>query len=75
MSATFNVERFAEYFSSPVMNRLDPAPVINLDALTDKKAMYTISEYYLCQLGILGPVSRHTNIMHIFLKCSVLLKV
>ena len=57
MSATFNVQRFAEYFSFPLFGKLVPAPVIDLDKSRDQKTSFMIHEYYLCQLGLLGPVS------------------
>ncbi|KAI4485731.1 hypothetical protein M0802_012565 [Mischocyttarus mexicanus] len=50
MSATFNVKKFAKYFSSPVGNKLEPAPIIDIG----KKNMYNTKIYYLCQLGMLG---------------------
>ncbi|KAL2743188.1 putative ATP-dependent RNA helicase spindle-E isoform X1 [Vespula maculifrons] len=52
MSATFNVEKFAKYFSSPVGNKLEPAPVIDIA----KRTYFNINIYYLCQLGMLGPL-------------------
>ena len=52
MSATFEVERFAKYFSSPVRNKLVPAPIIDIA----KKNYYNVAVYYLCQMGALGPV-------------------
>jgi hypothetical protein len=57
MSATFNVQRFAEYFSYPVLGKLAAAPIIDLDKSCDQKTSFMIHEYYLCQLGLLGPVS------------------
>lgn len=53
MSATFEVERFAKYFSSPVRNKLISAPIINIA----KKSYFSIAVYYLCQMGVLGPVN------------------
>ncbi|XP_014605704.1 PREDICTED: probable ATP-dependent RNA helicase spindle-E [Polistes canadensis] len=50
MSATFNVEKFANYFSSPVGNKLEPAPVISIV----KQNFYNTKIYYLCHLGMLG---------------------
>ncbi|XP_076166049.1 tudor domain containing 9 protein spindle E isoform X1 [Ptiloglossa arizonensis] len=52
MSATFEVERFAKYFSSPVRNKLISAPIINIA----KKSYFSIAVYYLCQMGVLGPL-------------------
>jgi hypothetical protein len=57
MSATFNVQRFSEYFSFPVLGKLAPAPIIDLDKYRDQKTSFMINTYYLCQLGLLGPVS------------------
>jgi len=57
MSATFNVQRFAEYFSFPLYGKLAPAPIIDLDKSQDQKTSFMIHEYYLCQLGLLGLVS------------------
>ena len=57
MSATFNVQRFAEYFSFPLFGKLAPAPVIYLDKYPDQKTSFKIHEYYLCQLGLQGKVS------------------
>ena len=56
MSATFNVQRFAEYFSFPLFGKLAPAPFIDLDKFRCQKT-FMIHEYYLCQLGLLGKVS------------------
>ncbi|CAD1468090.1 unnamed protein product [Heterotrigona itama] len=52
MSATFDVERFAKYFSSPVRNKLIPAPIISIP----KKTFFNVGIYYLCQMGALGPI-------------------
>lgn len=52
MSATFDVERFAKYFSSPVGNKLIPAPIIDIP----KKRFFNVGIYYLCQMGALGPI-------------------
>lgn len=59
MSATFNVEKFAKYFSSPVGNKLVAAPVIDIT----KRTYFNINIYYLCQLGMLGPVSSKCSLM------------
>ena len=53
MSATFDTERFAKYFSSPVRNKLIPAPIIDIP----KKSFFNVGIYYLCQMGALGPVN------------------
>jgi hypothetical protein len=57
MSATFNVQRFSEYFSFPILGKLSPAPIIDLNKSCDQKTSFIIHEYYLCQLGLLGLVS------------------
>lgn len=57
MSATFNVHRFSEYFSFHIHGRLYPAPVIDLDKSSKQGTSFVISKYYLCQLGMVGPVS------------------
>jgi hypothetical protein len=57
MSATFNVQRFAEYFSFPLYGKLIPAPIIDLEKSHDQKTSFMIHEYYLCQLRLLGLVS------------------
>jgi hypothetical protein len=57
MSATFNVQRFSEYFSFPLLGKLEPAPFIDLDKSHDQKTSFMISIYYLCQMDVLGPVS------------------
>jgi hypothetical protein len=57
MSATFRVQRFAEYFSFPLFGKMAPAPFIDLDKSGDQKTCFMIHIYYLCQLGILGEVS------------------
>jgi len=57
MSATFNVLRFAEYFSYPLDGNLVPAPIIDLDKSHDQKTSFMIHEYFLCQLGVLKEVS------------------
>ncbi|XP_015171720.1 PREDICTED: probable ATP-dependent RNA helicase spindle-E [Polistes dominula] len=54
MSATFNVDKFANYFSSPVGNKLEPAPVISVD----KQSLYNTKVYYLCQLGMIGDLPK-----------------
>lgn len=53
MSATFDVERFAKYFSSPVGNKLVPAPIIDIP----KKTFFNVGIYYLCQMVTLGLVN------------------
>nr|XP_034176745.1 probable ATP-dependent RNA helicase spindle-E [Osmia lignaria]XP_034176746.1 probable ATP-dependent RNA helicase spindle-E [Osmia lignaria]XP_034176747.1 probable ATP-dependent RNA helicase spindle-E [Osmia lignaria] len=50
MSATFEVDRFAKYFSSPVGNKLASAPIVDIA----KKSYFNITSYYLCQMDGLG---------------------
>lgn len=57
MSATFEVDRFAKYFSSPVGNKLAPAPIVDIA----KKSYFNITAYYLCQMDGLGPVNTSYN--------------
>ncbi|XP_012273782.1 probable ATP-dependent RNA helicase spindle-E [Orussus abietinus] len=52
MSATFNVGKFSKYFSSPLKNKLSPAPIIDIE----KKSYFNVSTYYLCQMAQLGPL-------------------
>nr|CAD7200042.1 unnamed protein product [Timema douglasi] len=56
MSATFNVTKFADYFTVSDSKRKVhmPVPVIDLDK---SKSKNRIINYYLDQLGVLGPVS------------------
>ncbi|XP_076283323.1 tudor domain containing 9 protein spindle E isoform X2 [Lasioglossum baleicum] len=51
MSATFQVEAFAKYFSSPVGDKLVQAPIIDIS----KRSYFNIGIYYLCQMTQLGP--------------------
>nr|CAD7430061.1 unnamed protein product [Timema monikensis] len=55
MSATFNVTKFADYFTvSDVQRKVHmPVPVIDLDK---SKSKNRIINYYLDQLGVLGPL-------------------
>nr|CAD7262416.1 unnamed protein product [Timema shepardi] len=55
MSATFNVTKFADYFTvSDVKRKVHmPVPVIDLDK---SKSKNRIINYYLDQLGVLGPL-------------------
>ncbi|KAF0299336.1 ATP-dependent RNA helicase TDRD9 [Amphibalanus amphitrite] len=46
MSATFNTHMFAQYFAVPVLNRLDPAPII----CVGKEEMYDVTVHYLEEL-------------------------
>ncbi|XP_053984134.1 probable ATP-dependent RNA helicase spindle-E [Hylaeus volcanicus] len=52
MSATFEVDKFAAYFSSPLRNKLVPAPVIDIA----KKTIFNTAIFYLCQLVSMGPL-------------------
>lgn len=53
MSATINVDKFAEYFATPMGHKLVPAPVIDIP----KGNPYHVSLYYLDELENLGNVS------------------
>lgn len=78
MSATFEVERFAKYFSSPMRNKLVPAPIIDIA----KKNYYNVAIYYLCQMGALGPVNiydsvvknNNTNLIHLNISIALYLR-
>ncbi|XP_015515166.1 probable ATP-dependent RNA helicase spindle-E [Neodiprion lecontei] len=50
MSATFKVDKFSSYFSIPIGNKLEPAPVIDIE----KKRQFNIHHFYLGQLEQLG---------------------
>ncbi|KAG7200201.1 hypothetical protein KM043_000633 [Ampulex compressa] len=52
MSATFEVEKFAKYYSLPLGNKLVPAPIVDIA----KKSYYNTNIFYLCQIGTLGPL-------------------
>ncbi|XP_075723023.1 tudor domain containing 9 protein spindle E isoform X2 [Rhipicephalus microplus] len=49
MSATINVDYFAEYFSTSLLNRLEPAPIIEIPG-----KMKEVREYYIDSLRTLG---------------------
>lgn len=53
MSATINVMRFAQYFSTKVGNDLVPAPIIKIP----EKRNFKICTYYLDEIENLGAVS------------------
>lgn len=53
MSATVDVDKFAEYFSTPVENKLVPASVIDIS----ESSPYNISIYYLDEMENVGNVS------------------
>lgn len=55
MSATIDVDKFADYFSTPVKDKLLPAPVIDISHSTP----YNISIYYMDDMANLGTVSTH----------------
>jgi HrpA-like RNA helicase len=52
MSATFDSEMFAQYFAMPVRDRLEQAPVVDVEGKPFK-----VNEYYAEDLIQLGPVS------------------
>ncbi|XP_066585489.1 probable ATP-dependent RNA helicase spindle-E [Prorops nasuta] len=52
MSATFNIEKFANYFSSPLGNKLVPAPTVDIA----KENRFSTTPFYLCQLASLGKI-------------------
>lgn len=52
MSATFNIKDFCEYFGSLVHGRMQPAK-----AVTVQGRSFNVSEHYLNDIMILGPIS------------------
>lgn len=52
MSATIDPTHFAKYFSLPIGNVLCPAPVLDIEKLTNFK----VGEFYINQLKLLGTV-------------------
>ncbi|KAG8222127.1 hypothetical protein J437_LFUL002124 [Ladona fulva] len=52
MSATFEVERFSRYFSMPVGNNLEPAPVITVE----QERKFKVVEMFISELGDLGSI-------------------
>ncbi|XP_050464010.1 probable ATP-dependent RNA helicase spindle-E isoform X2 [Cataglyphis hispanica] len=54
MSATIDVNKLAEYFSSPVENKLLPAPIINIPQCSP----YNISIYYIDEIENLGSIPK-----------------
>ncbi|KAL6256192.1 hypothetical protein P5V15_012308 [Pogonomyrmex californicus] len=52
MSATIDVDKFAAYFSTPVENRLLPAPVIDIP----KSSPFNVSIYYIDEMENLGSI-------------------
>lgn len=53
MSATIDVDKFAAYFSSPVENKLLPAPIVDIP----QRSLYNVSIYYIDEIENLGNVS------------------
>jgi ATP-dependent RNA helicase TDRD9 len=51
MSATFNSEMFAHYYSIPVRGKLEPAPVISVEG-----RVHDVKEFYIEDLKVLGEV-------------------
>ena len=52
MSATFDTEQFAQYFSIPVRDKMEAAPVYSVEGRS-----FAVSEFYVEDLEQLGPVS------------------
>ncbi|KMQ93554.1 atp-dependent rna helicase tdrd9 [Lasius niger] len=52
MSATIDVDKFAQYFSTPVENKLLPAPIIDIP----QRSPYNVSIYYIDELENLGNI-------------------
>lgn len=52
MSATIDSDLFAQYFALPVYDRLEPAPVVNVEGM-----VFNVNEYYADDLASLGVVS------------------
>lgn len=53
MSATIDVKRFAEYFSTRMINELMPAPIVKIP----ERRFFEIYTYYLDEIKNLGMVS------------------
>ena len=51
MSATMNSDEFARYFSLPVMDVLEPAPVVNVEG-----QVFKVSQFFADDLSPLGSV-------------------
>ena len=51
MSATFDTDMFAHYFSLPLRGHLEPATVVNVEG-----RCYDVAEYYVEDLKSLGEV-------------------
>lgn len=59
MSATIDVNKFATYFSTPMVDELVSAPVIDVE----KGSLFDVSVYYIDEMSTLGSVSIYfTNI-------------
>lgn len=67
MSATFNVDKFSSYFSAPVGNRLEPAPVISVN----KSNFFIVTVHYLSQITTLGKVSRNRGFLLFFVESNL----
>ncbi|XP_071453953.1 probable ATP-dependent RNA helicase spindle-E [Hetaerina americana] len=52
MSATFDVDRFSQYFCMPLASKLEPAPVITIE----QERQYKVSVMYLDDLTELGQI-------------------
>ena len=52
MSATMNCEEFARYFSLPVRDILEPAPVVNVEG-----QVFKVSQFFADDLKPLGTVN------------------
>lgn len=50
MSATINCAEFAEYFGTPIRNRINPAYVFEVEGVP-----YTVEEFYLDDLKTILP--------------------
>lgn len=51
MSATIDVTYFADYFSTPFCNKIEPAPIVEIPG-----KMKVVREYYIGSLSTLGDV-------------------
>lgn len=49
MSATFDVGKFSNYFSYPIINKLVPAPIVDVA----KRNRFNVNVFYLCQMSML----------------------
>jgi len=60
MSATIDIDKFAKYFSTPMENKLLPAPIIDISNCSP----YNVSIYYLNDMENLGNVSIYFPYTH-----------